>query len=411
MHKFLKISQQTFWQIIVKIATSGSGLIVLGIVTRTYGETGTGNFTLALTYLAYFYTIADFGFNAHVMDKLQVTNSKYQLEWQKLLGVRILWGGFLTILSIFLAYILFPSFSNDFKLAVLIGSPIILFYALNITSLALFQVKHRYDLDIFPTILGVSICLLLVWLAASNGLPVYLAILGYLIAWFIHSFGTFILTKKFITSLKPLFETSYIKKLFINSWPIAGTLVLNTVYFRVDSFILAFYYPASEVGLYNVAYQIFQSLMVLPVFIMNAFYPIMLETLKLSADKFKNQIKIASVGLFFSSLIVGFLTFSLAPLAINLITGSGFEGSITSLRILAFSFPAFFLSALLMWVMIAKKMYKKMFVIYFIGLIFNLVANVIYIPSGSYIAASWITGISEYLILALQIVILAGRLF
>lgn len=406
MHKLLKISQQTFWQIIVKIATSGSGLIVLGIVTRTYGETGTGNFTLALTYLAYFYTIADFGFNAHVLQRLQGTGYRIQVEWRKLLGARIFWGFLLTVISIVLAYTIFPNFSGDFKLAVLFGSPIILFFAINITSLALFQVKHRYDLDIFPTLLGVLICLTLVWFTAGRGLPVYLAVLGYLIAWFIHCFGTLILTRKFLNSLKPIFDTGYIKKLFADTWPIAGTLVLNTVYFRVDSFILAFYYPASVVGLYNVAYQIFQSLMVLPIFVMNAFYPMMLETIKLQITNYKFQIKIAVFGLLTTSFITGILTYLLAPLAVGLITGEGFLGSIISLRILSFSFPAFFLTALLMWMMIARKMYKKMFVIYALGLIFNLGVNLVFIPSGSYIAASWITVVSEYLILLLQIVVL-----
>jgi O-antigen/teichoic acid export membrane protein len=408
VQKLLKISQQTFWQIIVKIATSGTGLITLGIITRTYGETGTGNFTLALTYLAYFYTIADFGFNAHVLESLQATGSRQQLEWRKLLGARILWGGFLTLLSIILLFLLFPSFSGDFKLAVLIGSPIILFYALNITSLALFQVKHRYDLDIFPTLVGVLVCFGIVLFTASNGLPIYLAILGYLIAWFIHSFGTLVLSKRFLNNFKPIFDKTYIKNLFIDTWPIAGTLVLNTVYFRIDSFILAFYYPASVVGIYNVAYQIFQSLMVLPVFVMNSFYPLMLQTIN-SVDKFKNQIKLASIGLFFSSILVTIVTYLSAPFAINLITGAGFGGSVESLRILSLSFPAFFLSALLMWVMIAKKMYKKMFFIYTLGLLFNLVANITFIPQGSFIAASYITGISEYLILTAQIAILFKR--
>jgi O-antigen/teichoic acid export membrane protein len=148
--------------------------------------------------------------------------------------------------------------------------------------------------------------------------------------------------------------------------------------------------------------------MVLPVFVMNSFYPLMLQTIN-SVDKFKNQIKLASIGLFFSSILVTIVTYLSAPFAINLITGAGFGGSVESLRILSLSFPAFFLSALLMWVMIAKKMYKKMFFIYTLGLLFNLVANITFIPQGSFIAASYITGISEYLILTAQIAILFKR--
>ena len=65
-----QVSQQTFWQLLGKAITSLATFIILGMVTRAYGEAQTGVFTLALTYLAFFYLISDFGINAHIVPHL-----------------------------------------------------------------------------------------------------------------------------------------------------------------------------------------------------------------------------------------------------------------------------------------------------------------------------------------------------
>lgn len=395
MQKLLKISQQTLWQLVVKLTTTISGFIILGLISRTYGKSGVGDFTLALTYLTFFYTLSDFGFNAHVLGKLD------SLEWRKLLGVRILWSLILTIIALGILAVLPTSFSLDFKLSTLFGSLIILFFALNLTSAALFQAKLRYDLDIVPTLLGVVSGVGLTYLFVNTQQPLYLIILGYVLAWFIHSTGTLLATLKFFRNLTPIFDLGYLKNLFNSTWPLAGTLVLNIIYFRVDAFILANGFSSVEVGIYNMSYQVFQTILVLPTFAMNAFYPMMLKA--------RLQIKTAVVGFLACSLVVSLITYSLSPFVIQLIAGSGFEGSVESLRILSFGFPAFFMSALLWWILVSRKSYKSLLWIYAVGLGFNVLANLIFISQYSYLAASWITVVSEYLILFLQVVILARR--
>lgn len=409
MQKIRKIIQQTFWQGVVKIITTISGFLILGIISRKFGEAGTGDFTLALTYLAFFYIFADFAFNAHVLKRLQDTGYRVQEEWKKLLGTRILWSSLLIIISLLILIFLPSNFSTEFKLAVLLGSSTILFYGLNITAHALFQAKLKYQFDTIPTLLGVGVGLAAIFLMTKQGLPIYFMVLGYVLAWGIHGTGTYLFTLKFSKNILPIFDFKYIFKLFKEVLPLSATLILNVLYFRADSFILAFYKSSADVGVYNLAYQVFQAILVLPTFAMNSFYPMMLETLKIQVEKFKFQIKLSFCGLFFVALFISFFTFLLSPMIIKLITGSGFSGSIESLQILSFGFPAYFLSALLMWVMVAKKKYKSLLIVYGLGLMVNIVANLIFIPQYGYLAASWITGISEYFILSLQVSILLKR--
>ena len=402
MQTLAKIFNQTFWQAAVKVITSIGGFIILGVVSRTYGEAGTGVFTLALTYLAFFYIISDFGFNAHLLGKLQEKNKTAELLLRKLLAVRILWSIFLMSLALLGAN--FLPLPLAFKLAVALGLITIFFYSLNITANSVFQANLRYEFAALPVLISAPIGVIAILLMAKLKFPVQMMVLGYVLSWFIYGTVTLLLVLKFIRNITPIFDVNFTKSLFIGTWPLAATLVLNTIYFRVDAFILSFYYPSSYVGIYNVAYQIFQAVLVLPTFIMNSFYPMMLQTIKINISRFSYQIKLAAVGLLLVSICVLLIIYLLSPFVIKLITGPGFTGSTDSLRILSFGFPAYFLSALALWIMVAKKMYKSMVLIYTVGLLVNLLLNFAFIPKYSYIGASWVTVISEYLILALQIV-------
>lgn len=402
MQKLLKISQQTFWQVIGKIVASLCTFIVLAIIARNYGEAGTGVYTLALTYLAIFYLLSDFGFNAYVLARVHGFDDRLQAEFNKLLGVRVLLSSVLVLIAISLLPFL-PFTGGEFSKAVIFGSLSIVAYAMFVTANLIFQSKLRYELSAAASSIGT-----LIWLAVAIWftklrLTIPFLVLSHLIGWMILTSISFLLLKGLIKKLALEFNLIFMRDIFRNSWPIAATLAVNVVYFRADTFMLAYFKGASDVGIYNVAYQLFQSVLVLPTFVMNSFYPMMLETLRIEVERFKRQIKLAFSGLIVVSTLVFLIVYFLSPFVIKLITGTGFPGSVEALRILSLGFPAYFLSALLMWVMVAKKMYKRMLSVYILGLVFNLIFNFLYIPHYSYLAASWITVISEYLILTLQV--------
>lgn len=401
MVKFNKIFQQTFWQILGKIVTSLSTFIILGLVARKYGEEGTGVLTLSLTYLGIFYLLSDFGFNAHVLKQvtaaplrggLQVTD-----EWQKLLGTRILWSVILVGISLGLLPFL-PFATSNFFQAVLIGSCAILASGIFVTSNLIFQSKLRYDLSVLASSLGGLFGLGVFIYLISRGFPIPYLLLGHLLGWTIIAGISLILVKRLTLQVFPIFNLPYIKSLFKDSWPIAATLALNMVYFRADSFMISVFRNNSEVGIYNVAYLVFQTALVLPAFIMNAYYPLLLKSFK--------EVKKIALALFGLSVLGTLLTFNLAPLIIRILTGGGFSGSLESLQILALGFPAFFLSSLLMWILVTKGKYKAMLLIYALGLSFNIFLNWLFIPQYSFYASSWITVASEYMILVLQTVVL-----
>ncbi|QQG43743.1 MAG: flippase [Candidatus Daviesbacteria bacterium] len=402
MQSLLKISQQTFWQLIGKLVASVSTFVVLGIVARNYGESGTGLFTLALTYLAIFFQLVDFGFNAHLLGQVHGSSERLK-EVRKLLGVRLVWALLLIILAVGLLPF-WPFATPEFSRAVILGSISIVGFGIFTSTNLVFQSKLAYERVVIASSLGALAYLgLIIWWANLKlSSPTLLLAQG--LQWLATSFLALLLLKKFLKNITPLFDLNYFGGLLKDSWPIAATLGLNIIYFRSDAFIISYFKGPSDVGIYNSAYQVFQTVLVLPAFIMNSYYPLMLTSLKAQMGSFLKQIKLAAVSLLGLALLSTITTYLLSPWIMQTLTGGGFAGASESLQVLSLGFPAFFVTALLIWYFIAKNYYKLTLLIYSLGLIFNLIANLLFIPQGSFIAASWVTVISEYLILALQLV-------
>lgn len=393
----IKIVKQTFWQILGKVVSSASTIIILGLVTRNYGEAGTGNFTLALSFLAIFYLLTDFGFNAHVLTNLKSQNSKLKTIFQNLLGTRIIWSASLIVFAILLLPFL-PSVSLDFSTSILIGSPAIMFSAIFISCNLIFQSRLSYNLSVLAYSTGAILSLVISVYLILFKYPIYSLFLAQVIGYFMTATVSLLLVKRILPKITARFNKQYAADLFRESWPIAATLSLNVIYFRADSFMIAYFKTAADVGIYNLAYQVFQALLVLPTFIMNAYYPLMLQSLK--------EVKLVAVSLLVLASVITVLLIIFAPMIVYFLTGGGFAGSAKSLQILALGFPAYFVSAMLMWLIVSKGKYHKLLIIYALGLVVNLTLNFIFIPGYSYLAASYVTIISEYLILLMQLIIL-----
>ena len=400
MDPIRKVSTQTIWQLLGKAITSFSTVVILGIVSRNFGEAGTGIFTLALTYLAFFTLAIDFGMNAHLMS--QLIKADFELVWRKLFGFRLLLVCLLVPLSI-LGGLFYPV-SPLFKQLIVIGSLMaILEPAIYVSANAIFQSRSRYDLSAIGwSVAGLS-TLFLVFLTTYLHFGLPWLMIDYSIGWLIGCLILLYFVKKFVKSIRPVFDLNFNRKIFMQAWPISFTLILNTVYFRLDAFILSFYHALSDVGVYNLSYQIFQAILVIPSFIMNGYYPLMLKSLQDSKIRFLKDLRTVIFIMVGLGLCATIVTFLFSPLIISAVTGGkGFSNSSLVLNILSLGFPAFFMSSVMMWLLISLKKYKAMLVICLLGLVINALRNLVLIPKYSYIGASWVTVASEYLILLLQ---------
>jgi O-antigen/teichoic acid export membrane protein len=389
-----KIAFNTSAQLAGKVATTISTLIVIVIVTRNFSVGDYGNYTAILSYIAIFYVFTDFGLNAIFVRETGEDKEKQREYFKNLLGLRFVTSILLAFLAT--AILAFTDHSNLVKLGIIVGLGIIAAQSFLATSLALFQTRVRYDQAMIADLLGAVANVIFVYIAATNFGSI-LFVIGALVL------GS---TVKAGTAL-------YLAKFQI------GVFGFSTVFSQFNAQIdkqivlLANYKPSLELsgdaaaGFYGLAYKVFELAIVLPAFVMNVGYPIMVQKRQESVHALIRFSKKLAGFLFAFSLVGLILGWFLAPFVIGILGGEEFDQSVFTTRILLIGFPLFFITPLTLWLAIVLNKSKEMMFIYGFAAAFNLVANLVTVPNFGYNAAALVTIVSEILILALSFGVLA----
>lgn len=396
-----KIALNTFAQILGRIFSAGTMLIITMVTIRHFGVEDFGRLTAILVYVAYFYLLADFGFNAIVVREVAKNKQRASTYFSSLLSLRIFVALGLIGFSLLLLLILPAPFNQPLvRLGVLIGSLTILAQAILASANAIFQFNLRYDQSAIAVGAYSLAVLGSVFLFLKLKLPLLSLVVAITLGSLVMAIIVLVLAKRQLPQLSFLIKPKTFKKLFFLTLPLGLTLIFNLVYFKIDKLLIPVLRSFQELGLYETAYKVFDLALVFPIFFMNAVYPVMA---KIGEDKVRYQRVFKKA--FFILLITSFLGLIIgmpaAPLIIRIIAGQDLPLSTLVLRILFCSLPFFFLSALLMWDLILRNQQKSLIFIYGGGLVVNVVLNLIFIPQFGILAAAIITGVTEAVVLIL----------
>lgn len=409
---FKKVILNTGAQIGTKFITASTTFLITILITRSLGKTGYGEFTLIFAFVGYFYTLGDFGLN-NIFIKLSGENHKNL--FQSLFGLRLILGFALAASAIAISQFL-PynpatqiGFSPIVRFGILIASLTIITQTLLTTANAYFQLHLRYHLSTIAITFGSLLVLVFV---AINSL-LHPSLMAYVWAYVLGGIAFiavafYLILTRLNQSIIPNFNVSEFKKLLTAAWPVGIALIFNLIYFRVDVFILGSFRSTGEVGIYGLAYQFFEAALTIPIFFSNSLYPILSSLAQRDHAKYQKQTKFWAILL--SLLGVG-LTISLIVISlfIPLVFGQSFTESQKSLQVLALGLPFFFVSALLWHLVIINNRQKSLTLVYAVGAMFNVLANIALIPKYGYMAASVVTVASEILITLLLLVALKYR--
>lgn len=180
------------------------------------------------------------------------------------------------------------------------------------------------------------------------------------------------------------------------SWPIALMLILNVIYFRIDTVLLSYLRSSQEVGLYSLAYKIIENGLFFPAMIGGLLLPAMSAALA-RRDHSKAQELIAQcLTLSFSGACI------LVPLLIvfsreiiELLASQLFAPSAALLRILAIALGIMCIGNIFGFSLIALGKQKALAALYGILAVGNIIANFMYIPLFGALGAAWVTVATE----------------
>lgn len=390
---FRAILTNTFYQLLAKFIAAGLTFLTTVLILRSAGPSLFGDLTKALSLIAIGYTAIDFGLNADAVRSMRGDLTSQRQVFVDILAARLLLSICAVILLNALIFLLPGGYTPSVKSVFWVGSLAIFFQGIYTTANAWFQRRLTYWKMAAATVAGTLVGAGLTWFALL-GSPTLSQLLaastfGYLVMALVALyFSPRFSLPSLLGAISRVFPT------LVRSLTLGLILISSILASKLDMVILGVFRSSAEVGQYGLAYRIFDVLLVLPVFVMNSVYPLLLGTNPASK---RTLLKRSSYALVILGVLGALLIYPLAPL-IHFIR-PGLDLSVLSLRILGLSLPLFFLTSPLMWELIEKRLEKYLLLVYFAAAVFNGFANYLLIPRFGVSAAAFLTLLTELTIL------------
>ncbi len=404
-----KIAYNTLIQAVGKAITLVLGLATISLFTGFLGTENYGYYSIITTYLGVFAIFADMGLNLITVRELSAHKQPKQLL-QEVLGFRIVTGLIVLGIAPLIAFFI-PSYPMVVKIAIAVMSWAFFFNIVNLIGVGYFQARIKMSIPTITEIIGKAVTLGLVYLLsikAQEHPTLYMVVAAVIIGNFVTLLATFGALKANKQPISPKWNQGTYRFFMQDSVVMTTIIILGTIHFKADALILSFFKPATEVGLYGLAYKVIEIILTVPAIFIGIIFPAMTAHLNNKHHDLANRIfdksfRIMAIG----SIAVATFLVIFAPQVISIIQGqSGFEASAHPLRVLALSLPPVFIGALIRIVIIALYRQKQLISQLAWVTVINVVLNLILIPHFSYMAAAWITVLTETLVTLLPLTLM-----
>jgi len=442
-----KILSNTFWQILGRLTTASIGIITVKLITNYLPINYFGQYTTLYEYISFFAIGADFGIytiGVREMAKKEKTVSEILAN---ILSIRIVLISIFLSLAVIVANLI-PSYQNTLIQSgiwiIVLSTSLTLLYG-TLSSVLQYKLKMIYSTIalIIGKVVSASYIIYTIFSLHPNNLEA-----GFKHILLAGVFGNIILLGLIIifvsreTKIRIDFNWVYTKYLVINALPLGLALILSTIYFRIDVILLGFLRNYHETGIYGVPLKIMEIVGVIPTFFMNSALPSITKAWKESKNRFNQLLHrsweflfLIATPILIGGIILAYpLTFIIASpqylsgfhcsqniqyvysqeiealeKCANVPTNELFtiestssikyiQGSDLALKLLLIASFFTFLNALISFSLVAMDKQKTLLVINFIGVIFNLFTNLIFIPKYGFMGAGITTILSEIII-------------
>ncbi|MFA5270021.1 MAG: flippase [Patescibacteria group bacterium] len=392
-----RIAGNTIIQIFSKAVTAATSALVLAYLARYLGVSGYGDYTTVFAYLGIFGVLVDLGIFVTSVREIAKHPEQERSILGNVLGLRFVVG--IVVFAVAIAASLFIPYPPVVRLGILVGSVSQLFMVVNQAPVSLFQARLIMHRAAIADIAGRLILLVLVWWFIKSGLgfiPMIWAVT-------VSTFVTFIVSMALAASVNPIwprFDWAIWHRILKLALPMGAVMILSTVYFRIDTVLLSIMKGSFDVGVYGAPYKILEVLLAVPTIFMSSVLPVMTRALDENSKEHALGIFRRSfdfMSLVSLPLVVG--TMLLATPIMVLIAGTDFAVSGPVLAIIMLKLVGSALNSVMIYTIIAAGEQRRLLLPYSIAVGFNLIANLIFIPQYSYMAAAVITVLTEIWVL------------
>lgn len=400
-----KVAFNTVVQIATKAVTVTFGLLVTVLLTSYLGREGFGDYMYVIALAVIFGAFADWGTATIGAREAAKERKKVDRALANIFLIRLALSLMAALMMALAAMVIPLQTTNPLlvRRAIMLGSLILILNTLKASLLVVFQTKLQLQkqsvVDMTISILILLISLFFVW----QGLGIISLIGAIVLANLVGiAIGFFLVTRtiKFDWRL----DRQFIRRLLVESFPMGAVLLIFTIDNKIDTVMLGSIKGSGAVGIYAVAYRIYDVLILGAAYFMIALLPILSRYSDLTKwrTKLKRIYQKSFDFMFLMGIVAVISVWLFAPLAVKLITQKRlleFSDSIAVLRLLGLALFLAYLNHLTGYTIVALGKQRRYFFIALGALVFNVIANALVIPQYSYYGAAVVTIFTESLVL------------
>ncbi len=391
------VATNTAVQAMGKVVSTVLGILVVGIMTRELGTAGFGAYSTANAFLQVFAILLDLGLNVMIVQMLGERAGDAAAENRVVRGVFSLrfWSAIVLLtIAPFLALFV-PVYDAGTKLAIFAIWGSFFFTVLNQIVIGVEQRHLKMHVVATAEVVGRVTLLAGLLIAVAKGWGLVPIVLMVSLAGFVNFLVNFLYTRRLaVFSVKP--DWKLWKTILSRSWPIATTIVISLLYFKMDTLILSWVRSPSEVGIYGAAYRVLEIVVTFPYMYAGVMLPIIANAWsKGQRERFASIIarSLDMFAIIIVALVVG--TELIAKDAMILVAGKDFAVSGDILRILIVAAGCIYMATILNHAIVALDKQRQMVPVYAVVTAITLALYATFIPIYGMWAAAWLTIFSE----------------
>ncbi|HEY65113.1 MAG TPA: oligosaccharide flippase family protein [Caldilineae bacterium] len=371
---------------------------------RILSPAGEGSYTFAISFYAFFEILVRFGLGTLLTREVARDRAQAGRYLSNVVILRVgLWLIALPVMALVGAgYHVWGGLTPEEARAIALFAVALLFAGL---ADAISAVFYAYEQMEYPAGIASAIAVGKVTLGALVLLPPlswgFVGLAGVSVVMnLVQTIWLYVLLRQKLFAPQAAVDRSLQRYMVNESAPLMINHLLATIFFRIDVWILKPFAGASAVGLYGAAYKYIDGLNVIPSYFTLAIFPLMSRLARDSHESMVRAYILALRLLLMMSLPIAVMTTFIARPLILVLGGESFlPGSVWALQILIWSIPVGFINSVTQYVLIAVDQQRFLTRAFIIGVAFNVVANLIFVPRFSYLASAVITILSEFALL------------
>jgi len=246
---------------------------------------GYGKYTQIYEYIAIFGIIADLGLFTIAVNEMAKVKDKIESILGNILAIRLVLVLILGVSATIISYFL-PIFNqHELRIGIMIAAVGMAVNLISITVASILQVHLKMTYNALAVVIGKIFLVGHIWLVTLLDWGFIQLIFAGLVSNTIVLILTVYFTTKF-SKIRFYFDKNIIKDLFKKSFVYGLSLIFGAIYLSIGILILKSFWSDAAVGIYGVAYKVYQLLIIIPFAFMNSALPSLARSID---DKWRRQ--------------------------------------------------------------------------------------------------------------------------